>query len=242
MTAAVDAAAFDGLTCSAPEARIARMADLVLRYAAPDAPLRVLDLGCGTGGLLLRLLTALPRATGVGIDVSAANIAVAESARRRHPAATRVSVAVADYRSWTAPPFDLIVVDGVLHLIAGDTDALAAKLARDLRPGGRLVTAMPYACAYNTAFAALRRAFRAVRSRWSDGLFVRVGRVLHPEMSEPLLRERVEYLYLPPERVMDARFLSAFEAHGIVAEATHPIANTSLAQLRHRVVVLRRIN
>ena len=41
------------------------------------APLRLLDLGTGTGCLLLALLSELPRASGTGIDVSAAAVAQA---------------------------------------------------------------------------------------------------------------------------------------------------------------------
>jgi release factor glutamine methyltransferase len=41
------------------------------------APLRIVDFGTGTGCLLLALLSELPRATGVGIDISAGAVAVA---------------------------------------------------------------------------------------------------------------------------------------------------------------------
>ncbi|MGF1631655.1 MAG: peptide chain release factor N(5)-glutamine methyltransferase [Kiloniellaceae bacterium] len=53
--------------------------------ALPDRslPLRILDLGTGTGCLLLALLSELPRATGCGIDISAAAVALAgENAAR----------------------------------------------------------------------------------------------------------------------------------------------------------------
>jgi len=35
-----------------------------------DAPLRILDLGTGSGCLLISLLTELPKATGIGVDIS----------------------------------------------------------------------------------------------------------------------------------------------------------------------------
>lgn len=53
--------------------------------ALPDrnAPLRLLDLGTGTGCLLLALLSELPQAAGTGIDVSEAAVAqAAENAQR----------------------------------------------------------------------------------------------------------------------------------------------------------------
>ena len=235
------AAMFDGLTCSAPDARANRMAEIVLEQIAKrDAPLRVLDLGCGTGGLIFRLAAALPHATCVGIDVSPANIAAAESARRVRSDAARLAFQTVDYLSWQTEPFDVIAIDGVLHLIPCDTAALVDKLARDLRPGGVLVNAMPYACAYNTAFASVRKALRAARTPATDAAILRIGHWLHGEMSDDLLRERVHYMYLPPQRVMNGALAAAMAARGLRSVATRPMASTSLAQLKHSVTILRK--
>ncbi len=185
---------FAALTCSAPEERAARMAELVLRHA-PSGPIRLLDLGCGTGGLLFRLASALPSATCVGIDISLANIAVAEAAMRGRPDRDRLAVEAADYLEWKTPPVDVIAIDGVLHLIPAGIDALAAKLAHDVKPGGVIVNSMPYECVYNTLFKATRRMLRATRSSWTDAAILAVGRKLHPEMTVALLRERVHYMY-----------------------------------------------
>ena len=62
--------------------------ETVVQAALDDLPdhyarLRVLDLGTGTGCLLLALLSELPRAFGIGIDISAAALKVA----RRNAAA-----------------------------------------------------------------------------------------------------------------------------------------------------------
>ncbi len=43
-----------------------------------DAPLRVVDFGTGTGCLLLALLSELPQATGLGIDIAPGAVAVAQ--------------------------------------------------------------------------------------------------------------------------------------------------------------------
>jgi trans-aconitate methyltransferase len=241
MTAASSSRAteFAALTCSAPEERAARMAELVLRHA-PSGPMRLLDLGCGTGGLLFRLAAALPSATCVGIDISPANIAAAEVELRGRPDRDRLAVEAADYLEWKTPAVDVIAIDGVLHLIPAGIDALAAKLAHDLKPGGVIVNSMPYECVYNTLFKATRRVLRATRSSWTDAAILAVGRKLHPEMTVELLRERVHYMYLPPTYVMGRRLEAVFSAHGLVPIARYPVRSTSLAQLRHSVTVWRK--
>ncbi|EEY58743.1 methylase subunit of polypeptide release factor, putative [Phytophthora infestans T30-4] len=44
----------------------------------PETPLRILDIGTGSGCLLLSALSEFPRATGVGIDISAGALAIAK--------------------------------------------------------------------------------------------------------------------------------------------------------------------
>jgi len=164
VTAAPRGSEFAGVTCTAPAARSDRMRDIVVAHVPADRPVRLLDIGCGTGSLLFRLADALPQAALVGIDVSPANVAAARRELGRRAPAGRVQFEVADYTGYSATPFDAIVADGVLHLVPGDTRALARKLAADLRPGGVLVCDMPYECAYNTAFAVVRRLLRRVRA------------------------------------------------------------------------------
>jgi len=233
------AAEFAALTCSAPEERAARMAELVLRHA-PAGPIRILDLGCGIGGLLFRLASALPEATCVGIDVSVANIAVAEATRRVSPERDRLAFELVDYLEWKTPPMVLIATDSVLNLIGGDTDSLVAKIANDLRPGGSIVISMPYACARNTFIAWARHVLRASRTSWVDAAILAVGRLLHPEVTDGLLRERVHYMYLPPTRVMGRRLEAAFSGHGLIPIARYPVKSASIAQLRHSVTVWRK--
>ena len=51
--------------------------EAVLKQADKTAPLRILDLGTGTGCLLLSLLQELPLATGTGIDISTDAVKIA---------------------------------------------------------------------------------------------------------------------------------------------------------------------
>jgi SAM-dependent methyltransferase len=235
------ATGFAEQTCTAPPERSDRMRDIALAYIPSDRAVRVLDIGCGTGSLLFRLADALPHASLVGIDISEANIRAATLDQRTRSSAGRVAFETADYRQYPADAFDAIVSDGVLHLVPGDSGALARKLAHDLKPGGIFVCDMPFACAYNAAFATVRRLLRRIRSSWTDRAILQIGRVLHGrEMSDEGLRERIGYMYVPPERVMDERLLQTFESAGLHRTAEHAMKSVSLSQLKHRVTIFER--
>lgn len=236
MSAPID---FREKTCSAPAARAARMAEIALRHLVGDRPIHVLDIGCGTGALVFQLAAARPDATLVGLDISSANIRAAEALRAGHAAASRITFVNADYLTFHADPFDAIVTDGVLHLIHGPTPPLLAKLATDLVPSGVLVCGMPFDCTYNRVFSLVRRGLRAVRSRPVDLAILSVARALHGrEMGDAALRERLDYMYLPPTRVADRRLIGeTAPAAGLRAIAQYPMASTSPSQLRHNVTV-----
>jgi SAM-dependent methyltransferase len=230
-------------TCSAPAERSDRMRDLVLAHVPRERRIRLLDMGCGTGSLLLRLADALPSAELTGIDVSPANIRAARAQQAAHPAAARLQFETADYLTYAAAPasFDAIVTDGVLHLIAGDTMVLLRKLAREVTPGGVLVCSLPYDCAYNRVFSAVRRGLRAVRTPWLDGLILNAGRRLHGrQMTDAALRERIPYMYMPPERMMNRAFAAAASSAGLAIVRRYPITSTSLSQLKHCAIVFTR--
>lgn len=83
--------------------------------ARPDAA-RVLDCGTGSGALLLAVLSRLPQAQGVGIDRSAAALAVARDNAARLGLDDRARMVAADWDApgWTGPlggPFDLILAN-----------------------------------------------------------------------------------------------------------------------------------
>jgi release factor glutamine methyltransferase len=76
-----------------------------------SAPLRLLDLGTGSGCLLLALLHELPVATGLGIDVSPEAVAVAEENAERLGLAPRATFLAADWTAGVAGPFDIVVAN-----------------------------------------------------------------------------------------------------------------------------------
>jgi len=217
------------------------MREIVLQHVAKGRALDVLDLGCGTGSLVFLLAESMASATITGIDVSAPNIRKAEERRGTLDAgsAARIRFERADYMSRPASAVDVLVSDGVLHLIPGDTRALLLKLSADVRPGGVLVVAMPYDCAYNYAFAMLRRMLRLVRSRALDALILRIGRILHgSEMSDEGLRERIPYMYIPPQRLAGRNLReNVASSAGLRLIARHPMPSVSLSQLKHEALV-----
>ncbi len=71
--------------------------------------LRILDIGTGTGALLLALLSELDEAIGTGTDISAECIEVARDNAARLGFAARTTFVVSDFGKKLEGPFDLIV-------------------------------------------------------------------------------------------------------------------------------------
>jgi len=223
-----------------PAARLERFTEAVLEQVPRDRAVRVLDLGCGTGEQLFHLLAALPFATGVGVDLSAGSVEAAERARSTRPEGRRASFVARDYLALEEKPFDAIATYSTLYVVEGPDAALAAKLARDLVPGGVLVNCMPERSLSNTLVVLARRFFRILRGRVFEAVALFLARRLHPELTAELLRERLFYLYVIPVRYEGKAFQRALAAAGlsVVVERSEPRA--SLGQLRHRLVVYRK--
>jgi release factor glutamine methyltransferase len=79
----------------------------------PDhtAPLRILDLGTGTGCLLLALLSEMPRAMGLGVDLSEAAIEVARRNAAELKLADRARFAPGDWMNKVNERFNLVVTN-----------------------------------------------------------------------------------------------------------------------------------
>ena len=83
--------------------------ELVRERAPQDSPVRILDIGTGTGCLLLTLLAELPGAAGVGTDLSAAALSVAAHNAMRHGLSGRVRWSQLRSLNGLCDPFDLII-------------------------------------------------------------------------------------------------------------------------------------
>lgn len=139
------------------EAALATIADRA-------APLRILDLGTGSGAILAALLVELPGATGIGVDQSEGAARTARDNLARAGLQSRGTVIVGDWASALGGGFDLVVsnppyipsIDIVglaievrendpLAALDGGADGLssyriiAAEAPRLLKAGGHLV-------------------------------------------------------------------------------------------------------
>ena len=110
-------------------------------------PLRLLDLGVGSGCLLLALLSELPRATGLGIDESAAALALARRNAERLGLAARADFRQGRWGEGLADPFDAIVSNPP-YVAEGDWAGLQPEI-RDFEPKAALVAGPDGLAAYH---------------------------------------------------------------------------------------------
>lgn len=81
----------------------------IAHFADGAKPTRILDLGTGSGALLLAALDQWPGATGLGVDASPAALAVAEENAHRCGLATRADFRAGDWATDVNETFDLIL-------------------------------------------------------------------------------------------------------------------------------------
>lgn len=94
-----------------------------------DRAWRLLDFGTGTGAILLALLTELPNATGLGIDKSAAALAVARDNAETNGLSRRVEFALGEWGRGLDGCFDAIVSNPP-YIPDHEIDALEPEVAR----------------------------------------------------------------------------------------------------------------
>lgn len=106
--------------------------DSVVGDALRLEKLRILDIGTGSGALLLALLSELPQATGIGTDVSAAALRVTRVNAERHGLASRCLTVSCNMAAGLSGPFDLIVSNPP-YVPRNDIPSLAPEV-RDYDP------------------------------------------------------------------------------------------------------------
>lgn len=92
-------------------------------------PWRLLDLGTGSGILLVSLLHELPQATGLGLDIAPGAVRIAAANARRNGVADRALFAVADWAAPVLGPFDL-VLSNPPYIATADLAGLSREVLR----------------------------------------------------------------------------------------------------------------
>jgi release factor glutamine methyltransferase len=98
------------------------------RVADRDAGLSLLDLGTGTGCLLLALLSELPKARGLGVDANAGAIEVARGNAQSLHLADRARFQIGDWARGLTGPFD-VIISNPPYIPAKDIEHLAPDVA-----------------------------------------------------------------------------------------------------------------
>ncbi|WP_394616283.1 SAM-dependent methyltransferase [Lentzea sp. JNUCC 0626] len=142
MTSPEIAPLHEDLTFHGPlsEERAARL----IRSLAPLDHAHVVDVGCGWAEFLLRILEAVPTATGTGVDRDAKGIAHARANAGARGLADRVNLLEADVTGWRPErPADVVIVNGASQVWGGDplhhTANALTEARKLLAPRGRLL-------------------------------------------------------------------------------------------------------
>lgn len=101
---------------------------VVERRGWRDQTLSLLDLGTGTGCILVTLLAELPRAQGLGTDLSPSALALAAANAVRLGVGSRAAFMAADWLDGIAGKFDL-VLSNPPYLASGEISGLAPEVA-----------------------------------------------------------------------------------------------------------------
>jgi SAM-dependent methyltransferase len=133
-----DAALAQGISVSGEDknffarGRIAWTAQYVGKHVAPEAPLAVLDYGCGTGSATSFLLGEMGADRVIGVDISPASIRVAA---RDHADARAAYFSLTEYEP--AGEMDGVFTNGVFHHIPlSERQAAMEYVYRSLKPDG----------------------------------------------------------------------------------------------------------
>jgi release factor glutamine methyltransferase len=106
------------------------------RFSGNSAPLRILDLGTGSGCLLVALLKEYPRATGVGIDESEQALAIAARNIAAHGLEDRAELRRGNWLDGLDGEWD-VIVSNPPYIPSADIAGLEPDV-RDYEPRGAL--------------------------------------------------------------------------------------------------------
>ena len=125
------------------------------RFPNPESPLRVLDLGTGSGCLLLAFLSERPNATGAGVDISHDALAIARRNAKALNLDKRTLFIRSDWMKEISGTFDAIFINPP-YIAEGQLSRLEPEVAR-YEPGTALNGGADGLDAYRRAAASLWR-------------------------------------------------------------------------------------
>jgi SAM-dependent methyltransferase len=100
---------------------------------------RILDIGCGTGSLLIRLKRRHPDVEAVGLDPDRRALARAGRKAARAAASVRLDEGFSDELPYPAASFDLVFSSFMFHHLLGEAkEKTLSEVRRVLKPGGAL--------------------------------------------------------------------------------------------------------
>jgi trans-aconitate 2-methyltransferase len=148
---------------------------------------RVVDLGCGTGGLTAELHVRMQAAETVGVDSSPAML---ERARAAHHDVLGLSFTAGSIEAWLGHGLDLVFANASLQWV-DDHLNLLARMRTALAPGGQLAFQVPANFRHPSHVLALQVANEApfIDALEDDAPVDRGRFVLSPEIYADLLYE-----------------------------------------------------
>ena len=106
--------------------------EAVLAEIASDSEVRILDLGMGSGCLLLTLLAERPGLTGIGVDASEAALAVAQKNAEVLGVADRADLRLGQWDAGLEGRFD-VIISNPPYIASGEIETLEPEV-RDFEP------------------------------------------------------------------------------------------------------------
>ncbi|VBB68962.1 Protein-N(5)-glutamine methyltransferase PrmC, methylates polypeptide chain release factors RF1 and RF2 [invertebrate metagenome] len=113
-----------------PRPETETVVETILNYVVNrQTPYSLLDLGSGSGSLLLALLSELPNATGIGVDIAAGAVEVARVNAALAGLATRARFQVGDWGEGLEEVFDVIMANPP-YIAESDISSLSPEVVQ----------------------------------------------------------------------------------------------------------------